>query len=103
METQMLGDGNAPVAADEFHAHLRLTGRDPRGIDANEVEILVFLRDEAMGPAGMTKLSEALGLDTKFISEKLRNLRREGLVQNMGRSGHAITNLGRNYLADNCH
>ena len=103
METQMLGDGNAPIAADEFHSHLRLTGRDPRGIDTNEVEILVFLRDEAMGPAGMTKLSEALGLDTKFISEKLRNLRREGLVQNMGRSGHAITNLGRNYLADNCH
>jgi Holliday junction DNA helicase RuvB len=103
METQMLGDGTTPIAASEFHSHLQLTGRDPRGIDTNEVEILVFLRDEAMGPAGMSKLSEALGLDTKFISEKLRNLRREGLVQNMGRSGHAITNLGRNYLADNCH
>ena len=103
METQMLGDGSTPIAANEFHSHLRMTGRDPRGIDTNEVEILVFLRDEAMGPAGINKLSEVLGLDNKFISEKLRNLRREGFVQNMGRSGHAITNQGRNYLADNCH
>lgn len=103
METQMLGDGTNSIAATEFHSHLRMTGRDPRGIDTNDVEILVFLRDEAMGPAGINKLSEVLGLDNKFISEKLRNLRREGLVQNMGRSGHAITNQGRNYLADNCH
>jgi holliday junction DNA helicase RuvB len=103
MEAQMLGDGSSAIAANEFHSHLRRTGRDPRGIDTNEVEILVFLRDEAMGPAGIGKLSEVLGLDEKFVSEKLRNLRREGLVQNMGRSGHAVTSQGRNYLAENCH
>lgn len=98
-EAQMLG-GVEPLGANDFHSHLKMTGRDPRGIDTNEVEILVFLRDEAMGPAGMEKMAEVLGLDRKFVGEKLRNLRREGLVQNMGRSGHAITTNGRLYLSD---
>ena len=84
-----------------LHNHLKLTGRDLRGIDQNEIEILTFLRDEANGPAGMNKIAEVLGLDKKFVSEKLRNLRREGLVQNMGTSGHSITNQGRLYLSDN--
>lgn len=99
LEAQMIG-GTEPLGAVEFHSHLKMTGRDPRGIDINEVEILVFLRDEAMGPAGMNKMSEVLGLDRKFVGEKLRNLRREGLVQNLGRSGHAITSSGRSYLVE---
>jgi Holliday junction DNA helicase RuvB len=100
LEAQMIG-GSEPLGAGDFHSHLKMTGRDPRGIDINEMEILVFLRDEAMGPAGMNKMSEVLGLDRKFVGEKLRNLRREGLVQNMGRAGHAITSSGRMYLSDN--
>jgi len=99
LEAQMIG-GSGPLGAVDFHSHLKMTGRDPRGIDINEVEILVFLRDEAMGPAGMNKMSEVLGLDRKFVGEKLRNLRREGLVQNMGRAGHAITSSGRSYLVE---
>lgn len=99
LEAQMIS-GSGPLGAVDFHSHLKMTGRDPRGIDINEVEILVFLRDEAMGPAGMNKMSEVLGLDRKFVGEKLRNLRREGLVQNMGRAGHAITSSGRSYLVE---
>lgn len=99
LEAQMIS-GSGPLGAVDFHSHLKMTGRDPRGIDINEIEILVFLRDEAMGPAGMNKMSEVLGLDRKFVGEKLRNLRREGLVQNMGRAGHAITSSGRSYLVE---
>lgn len=99
LEAQMIA-GSTPLGAGTFHSHLKMTGRDPRGIDINEIEILVFLRDEAMGPAGINKMTEVLGLDRRFVGEKLRNLRREGLIQNMGRSGHAITSSGRSYLSD---
>ena len=67
-------------------------------IDDIELEMLTFLRDESTGPAGMSKFVDVLGLDIGYVREKLHMLRREGLVKNMGRSGHTITRKGKDYL-----
>lgn len=97
-EARMLVEDNNLLERKDFLNHLEETGRDARGIDNIEIEMLTFLRDETTGPAGMSKFVDVLGLDMGYVREKLHMLRREGLVQNMGRTGHSITRKGREYL-----
>jgi Holliday junction resolvasome RuvABC ATP-dependent DNA helicase subunit len=97
-ESRMLVDDGVMLERKSFLEHLEQTGRDARGIDDIELEMLTFLRNESTGPAGMSKFVDVLGLDIGYVREKLHMLRREGLVKNMGRSGHTITRKGKDYL-----
>ena len=97
-ESRMLVDDGVMLERKSFLEHLEQTGRDARGIDDIELEMLTFLRDESTGPAGMSKFVDVLGLDIGYVREKLHMLRREGLVKNMGRSGDTITRKGKDYL-----
>lgn len=101
-EARMLVDENEVLERKTFLNHLEDTGRDARGIDDTEIEMLTFLRDESTGPAGMSKFVDVLGLDIRYVREKLHMLRREGLVKNMGRTGHIISKKGREYLESRC-
>jgi predicted transcriptional regulator len=97
----MLVEGTQNVlSCEQLSEYLALTNRDERGVDAIELEMLVFLRDQCEAAAGLTKLVDALGLDLKFIREHMHMLRQEGLVQDRGKQGHALTPSGRAYLAD---
>lgn len=97
-EARMLVDDGETLNRHMFLNHLEETGRDARGIDDTELEMLTFLRDESSGPAGMSKFVDVLGLDIGYVREKLHMLRREGLIKNMGRTGHTISRKGRDYL-----
>lgn len=101
-EARMLVDEGEVLGKKVFLDHLEDTGRDARGIDDTEIEMLTFLRDESTGPAGMSKFVDVLGLDIRYVREKLHMLRREGLVKNMGRTGHIISKKGREYLDSRC-
>jgi len=101
-EARMLVDENEVLERKTFLNHLEDTGRDARGIDDTEIEMLTFLRDESTGPAGMSKFVDVLGLDIRYVREKLHMLRREGLVKNMGRTGHIISKKGKEYLESRC-
>ena len=101
-EARMLVDDGEPLERKTFLSHLEETGRDARGIDDTEIEMLTFLRDESTGPAGMSKFVDVLGLDIGYVREKLHMLRREGLVKNMGRTGHIISKKGKEYLESRC-
>lgn len=99
LEAAMLveGTGRALTAAD-FLEYLEETGRDGRGVDALEVEMLVHLRDGCRGPVGLRKLAQVTGVDRGFVSERLRQMCREGLVLDCGTGGHTISSDGRAYL-----
>ena len=101
-EARMLVHDGEPLERMTFLNHLAETGRDARGIDDIEIEMLTFLRDESTGPAGMSKFVDVLGLDVGYVREKLHMLRREGLVKNMGRTGHIISKKGKEYLESRC-
>jgi holliday junction DNA helicase RuvB len=101
-EARMLVDDGEVLERKTFLGHLEDTGRDARGIDDTEIEMLTFLRDESTGPAGMSKFVDVLGLDMRYVREKLHMLRREGLVKNMGRTGHIISKKGKEYLETRC-
>lgn len=101
-EARMLVDDGETLERKAFLDHLEETGRDARGIDDTEIEMLTFLRDESTGPAGMSKFVDVLGLDIGYVREKLHMLRREGLVKNMGRTGHIISKKGKEYLESRC-
>ena len=60
--------------------------------------MLLVLRDQCSGPAGMSKFVDALGLDLAFVRDRLPMLRREGLIKDRGRAGHELSQGGRNYL-----
>lgn len=98
-ESLMLVDDGQLLTQEAFLTHLEETGRDIRGVDDSEVKMLLFLRDQCIRPAGMSKFVDVLGLDINFVREKLHFLREEHLVQNMGASGHSITRKGKEYLA----
>lgn len=101
-EARMLVDDGEILERKAFLGHLEETGRDARGIDDTEIEMLTFLRDESTGPAGMSKFVDVLGLDMGYVREKLHMLRREGLVKNTGRTGHTISKKGKEYLESRC-
>ena len=101
-EARMLVEDGETLERKAFLDHLEETGRDARGIDDTEIEMLTFLRDESTGPAGMSKFVDVLGLDIGYVREKLHMLRREGLVKNMGRTGHIISKKGKEYLESRC-
>jgi Holliday junction resolvasome RuvABC ATP-dependent DNA helicase subunit len=99
-EVQLLAEGTGrQLTAADFAGYLESTGRDARGVDPVELEMLLFLRDQCQGAAGMGKFVDTLGLDIGLVRERLTMLRREGLVVSRGRAGHALTTDGARYLA----
>jgi Holliday junction DNA helicase RuvB len=98
-EGSLLVEGTTEtLTSTRLATYLDRTNRDERGVDGVELEMLLFLRDQCDGPAGMSKFVDVLGLDLKLVRERLHMLRREGLVQNRGSQGHALSRSGRDYL-----
>ena len=83
-----------PIFFREEQQHGRRRNRNPR-TDPRRPH-------ESTGPAGMSKFVDVLGLDIGYVREKLHMLRREGLVKNMGRTGHIISKKGKEYLESRC-
>jgi Holliday junction resolvasome RuvABC ATP-dependent DNA helicase subunit len=87
------------LSANGFTEHLAATGRDDRGVDSIDLELMVFLRDECEGPAGLGRLADAVGLDRALVQERISMLRKEGLMRNRGRQGHELTPAAAQYLS----
>jgi Holliday junction resolvasome RuvABC ATP-dependent DNA helicase subunit len=87
------------LSARTFTDHLAATGRDDRGVDSLDLELMVFLRDECEGPAGLGRLADAVGLDRALVHERISMLRKEGLIRNRGRQGHELAPAAAEYLS----
>lgn len=75
-----------------------MTAKDSNALDATGRKVLKTMA-AAASPQGPKQIAEAAGLDGKVVSDQIKGLKSQGLVDSPVRCKYAITAAGKDRLA----
>jgi predicted transcriptional regulator len=70
-----------------------MAGQTKKGLNHREMKVLAALADNA-GPLANKQIAKAAGLDAKEVTEAIKGLKAQGLVESPARGKYGLTKAG---------